>query len=334
MIARTAFAFLILALAPQATSATPADKGQGIDKPWKICAQAVQAAERREGIPQHLLKAISQAESGRWSAEKQANIAWPWTVTSGGKGRFFDTEAEARAEVEILLTQGVRNIDVGCMQVNLMYHPEAFANLAEAFNPDANARYGAKYLRAMYDKTGNWREAAAHYHSTTPQAAARYRTKVVRLWNAARQIKPEPQPVPVVETAQANATSTDDAEPGRTRPALVDYALMDRLNDSFRDRKSGNTGEELADRAAFQAHQRREQLNAWREQQVGGISLVHLANMRRAELAQRSLRQRNRVSAEDRADAFAERRQSQLAAWRARNSDPHFNAYPTEGAGN
>ena len=329
MIARTAFAFLILALAPEAASANAAGKGQSIDKQGKSCAQAVQAAERREGIPQHLLKAISQAESGRWNAEKQANIAWPWTVTSGGKGRFFDTEAEARAEVEILITQGVRNIDVGCMQVNLMYHPEAFANLAEAFDPDANARYGAKYLRAMYDKTRNWREAAAHYHSTTPEAAARYRAKVVRLWNAARRIKPEPQPAPAIETAQA-----DDAEPALTRPAQVDYALMDRLNGSFRKRKSGNTGVELADRAAFRAHQRREQLNAWREQQVGGISLVHLANMRRAELAQRSLRERNRVSAEDRADAFAERRQSQLTAWRARNNDPHFNAYTTGSGGN
>jgi len=330
MIARTAFAFLILALAPQATMGAPADKAQDTDKYGKTCAQAVQAAERREGIPQHLLKAISQAESGRWNAEKQANIAWPWTVTSGGKGRFFDTEAEARAEVEILLTQGVRNIDVGCMQVNLMYHPEAFANLAEAFNPDANARYGAKYLRAMYDKTHNWREAAAHYHSTTPEAATRYRAKVVRLWNTARRINPEP--APAIETAEA--AETDAAEPGHTSPALVDYALMDRLNDSFRERKSGDTGDELADRAAFRAHQRREQLNAWREQQVGGISLVHLANMRRAELAQRNLRERSRVSADDRADAFAERRQSQLAAWRARNSDPHFNAYAVSGAEN
>ena len=157
---------------------------------------------------------------------------------------------------------------------------------------------------------------------------------MVRLWDAARQIKPEAEPAPAVETAQADTAKADAADPGRTRPAQVDYALMDRLNDSFRGRKSGNTGVELADRAAFQAHQRREQLNAWREQQVGGISLVHLANMRRAELAQRSLRDRNRVSAEDRADAFAERRQSQLAAWRARNSDPHFNAYTTESAGN
>ena len=48
--------------------------------------------------------------------------------------------------VRALQLRGVRAIDVGCFQVDLFYHPCAFANLDDAFDPDANAFVAARIL--------------------------------------------------------------------------------------------------------------------------------------------------------------------------------------------
>ena len=92
---------------------------------------------------------------------------WPWTINAEGTGRFFESKAEAIAAVEALQARGVRSIDVGCMQVNLMHHPHAFASLDEAFDPQANAAYGARFLSALHHDLGAWPAATAAYHSQT-----------------------------------------------------------------------------------------------------------------------------------------------------------------------
>jgi hypothetical protein len=76
----------------------------------------------------------------------------------------------------------VRLIDVGCLQVNLHYHPQAFASLEEAFDPPANARYAAQFLTRLHQGTRNWEQAAARYHSSTPELGDAYRLKVLAAW--------------------------------------------------------------------------------------------------------------------------------------------------------
>ena len=90
-----------------------------------------------------------------------------------------DTKAEVIAAVEALQAKGVRSIDVGCMQVNLMYHPQAFASLQEAFDPVANARYAARFLLELKSETGSWDKATAWYHSATPEIGEPYQRKVM-----------------------------------------------------------------------------------------------------------------------------------------------------------
>jgi hypothetical protein len=70
------------------------------------------------------MQAISLAESGRWDKSSRSHFAWPWTVMAHGKGRFFPSKAAAIAAVRRLQADGLKNIDVGSMQVNLKYHPE------------------------------------------------------------------------------------------------------------------------------------------------------------------------------------------------------------------
>ena len=94
--------------------------------------------------------------------------------------------------------RGVKSIDVGCMQVNLMHHPDAFPNLDRAFDPPANAAYAAKFLRQLFVQSGDWTKAVALYHSATPALSEPYAKKVMALW-------PEETQRPIGPTALASA---------------------------------------------------------------------------------------------------------------------------------
>lgn len=149
-----------------------------------LCRQAVAAAEQSYALPAHLLSAIALVESGRKDPQSGSFNPWPWTVDAEGQGHFYPTKAAAVAAVRDLLAQGVASIDVGCMQINIMHHPHAFASLEEAFDPFVNARYAAQFLTELHAQSGNWALAAAHYHSMTPELALTYQQKVMAAWSA------------------------------------------------------------------------------------------------------------------------------------------------------
>jgi len=52
------------------------------------------------------------------------------------------------------------------------------------FDPAQNALYAARFLRSLYQKYGDWSQAAGAYHSTTPEYAARYRERFDALYAA------------------------------------------------------------------------------------------------------------------------------------------------------
>ena len=160
-------------------------------EPGRLCRAAIQAAEREAGIPAQLLMAIGRVESGRRDPETGAFHPWPWTINAEGRGQFFPTRAAAIAEVQALQARGVRSIDVGCMQVNLRHHPNAFPSLDAAFDPATNARYAARFLTELNASRNDWQAAAAAYHSQTPEFAAPYRARVMAAW-AEEQARPHP----------------------------------------------------------------------------------------------------------------------------------------------
>jgi len=155
--------------------------------PADLCISAVAEQEKAQRIPRHLLRAISIAESGRWIGSRKATLAWPWTVTSGGKGTYYQSKSAAIRAVRKLQSRGVRNIDVGCMQVNLRYHPKAFKSLAQAFDPRANAAYAAGFLRKLRDDKRSWTQAVKHYHSATQSLNRPYHAKVYKIWRGERR---------------------------------------------------------------------------------------------------------------------------------------------------
>ncbi len=147
-----------------------------------LCRSAVAAAERSSGLPAHLLAAISRVESGRRDPATGAVHPWPWSVNAEGQGLFYATKAEAVAAVRAMQANGVRSIDVGCGQINLMHHPDAFPSLEVAFDPQANAAYAAKFLKELFARTGDWNKAAGMYHSATPGLGDEYRERVLAVW--------------------------------------------------------------------------------------------------------------------------------------------------------
>lgn len=149
--------------------------------PFGLCDAAVARAEQARDLPDGLLPALARVESGR-PDRGGAIRAWPWTIDVDGQGQFFATKAEAVAAVQALLDAGIHSIDVGCLQVNLMYHPSAFASIEQAFDPTANAAYAARFLVALHARDGDWTHAIASYHSETPSLGAAYRTKVMAIW--------------------------------------------------------------------------------------------------------------------------------------------------------
>jgi hypothetical protein len=151
-----------------------------------LCIEATRSAERRHQLAPHLLGAISLAETGRWSQAHRASFAWPWTVMAEGRGRYLPSKAAAIAEVMRLQARGVRNIDVGCMQVNLHYHADAFDDLNQAFDPETNADYAAAFLRDLKDEVGTWKDAVAYYHSRDDRRGDKYQGRVYDLWYTQR----------------------------------------------------------------------------------------------------------------------------------------------------
>ena len=131
-----------------------------------VCRQAIRDTERALRLPIGIMQAISMAH---------------------GKGRFYPDKATAIAAVRKLQAGGLKNIDVGCMQVNLKYHPKAFSNLEAAFDPATNARYAAGLFARLRTANKSIMRAVAHYHSTTRARNRPYTKKVMRLWNQERR---------------------------------------------------------------------------------------------------------------------------------------------------
>lgn len=146
-----------------------------------ICERAGVAVEFTHKMPRAILVSLSMAETGR--ASKSGEVRpWPWTINAEGKGYYFETKQEAIAATKRLLKSGMRSIDVGCMQVNLRYHPNAFASLEEAFDPITNMSYGATFLKDLYGRSGSWPKAVAHYHSQLSVYNKPYFARVIRIW--------------------------------------------------------------------------------------------------------------------------------------------------------
>jgi hypothetical protein len=174
---------LLSCAAPLPLYAATATYGSSSPGDMAACRSAAARAEQEQGLPAGLLLAIGRQESGRRDVTSGELTPWPFATNMAGESRFFSTGAEAIDHVAEWQRSGVRSIDVGCFQINLRHHPDAFANLRDAFDPLANARYAAHFLLTLHAETGSWEAAVGRYHSATYSLAEPYTAAVLNLWH-------------------------------------------------------------------------------------------------------------------------------------------------------
>jgi hypothetical protein len=232
------FAFLLFgSIGVKAAPSLPLD-------PWRLCPQAIGTAERTQAIPKHLLSAIALAESGRKHPTLDKRMPWPWTVMAEGQGRYLASKQAAIEEVRQLQARGIANIDVGCMQVNLYYHPDAFLSLEQAFDPVANVAYAGRFLRSLFADSGAWDEAAGRYHSATPGLKDPYRDKVVQIWNREQRMELAGSTTFGTGslTAGADRGLPDVAASSRVRSPALLLSMADSRMGVMRRAPAGRTG--------------------------------------------------------------------------------------------
>ncbi len=297
-----AFAALSLGAMPAAGYGT-----QAIENPWTLCARHTQKREREQHIPHRLLRAISLAEAGRWHPDTGEISAWPWTVMAERKGQFFDTKQAALDWVHKLQARGVKNIDVGCMQINLFHHGHQFPSLEHAFDPEYNTRYAAKFLKEKYAAARSWTIAAGHYHSTNSVKNTPYRRKVFQFWHGQSRQKDK-----------KNQTGQQWAQQDTTR------TLSPFTKRSTKKKLSRPVSQRIAiDR------KRTQMLNARFRQSNAGVfpkstdsqsPVLQDPNTVPSQPAvfssKRSLKKITRANGNGKIDTFTERRRTQLQQWR------------------
>ena len=229
---------------PAVASASPRDD-------FLLCRNVIAVAEHSTTIPERLLSAIAVVESGRRDPGTGSVAPWPWTINVEGVGHVYDSKAAAIAAVQEFQARGVRSIDVGCMQINLLAHPSAFGSLDEAFDPVANARYAARFLSQLYQQTGTWLRATAGYHSLTPEIGDDYARKVLAAWPKEREVSSEPPdlcrdrwnglcPVGSPAAGWHGRTRVAVARPGRCFRARSRRPQLGRLSRSSHPTDDGN----------------------------------------------------------------------------------------------
>jgi soluble lytic murein transglycosylase-like protein len=133
-------------------------------------------AARDYGVPTGVLYAVALTETGAGG-----RLA-PWALNIEGRTVIAATRTEALAAFDEARARGHTLIDLGCMQVNHHYHHRAFPSVEAMFDPAANVRYAARFLRDLHRRTGSWTGAVARYHAGPANviAQARYICRVTR----------------------------------------------------------------------------------------------------------------------------------------------------------
>jgi hypothetical protein len=160
------------------------------------CEAAIAAQEPGSGLPPGLLRAIAHVESGKWDAQLQRSAPWPWAFNAEGTSHLATGKEDAVHRVRRLLAQGVRSVDVGCMQINLRHHPQAFATLEEGFDPQRNVAYAIRLLHELHRRHGDWPAAIMRYHSGTVQRGEAYARRVNLAWAGAMPPRAAPSFAP------------------------------------------------------------------------------------------------------------------------------------------
>ncbi|MGI4775676.1 MAG: transglycosylase SLT domain-containing protein [Janthinobacterium lividum] len=145
------------------------------------CMRMFPHFEKKYSIPADVLHSISLKESGKLHEIYKVKLPWPWAVNVEGRGYYFNNKSEAVSFVKKQIFLGKESIDIGCMQINLKHHPDAFSSLEHGFDPSSNVAYGAEFLKSKYNQLRSWHRAIAYYHSATSNLGYNYKKDIIKI---------------------------------------------------------------------------------------------------------------------------------------------------------
>ncbi len=145
------------------------------------CEKLARQAEEKYELPKNILLSIARVESGYGKVDGITR-SWPWTLNAGGNSAYFETKEDAIKDLQTKLKKGVRNVDLGCMQINYKWHKKFFKGVNEMMDPLSNVDYGARFLKRLYQRHGSWDKAIKYYHSKKSKYNKSYLIKVKTVW--------------------------------------------------------------------------------------------------------------------------------------------------------
>ena len=199
-----------------------------------ICEEIARKVEIENNLPKNILTSISLVEAGRKHDDGVVK-SWPWSLNHAGKSLFFATKETAVEYLTKNITPKFKNIDVGCMQINVRWHRENFRSLSTMIDPRQNIDYAAEFLTNLKSVHGSWEKAIKHYHSATPKLNVKYYAKVQQAWSHKTKNNP------LVQTASLSLDNKI-VYPS-TKPLELDYTNFD----PYPSKANDQSAEELID---------------------------------------------------------------------------------------
>lgn len=139
------------------------------------CEAEILRAADRYGVPAGILYAVGLTETG-----KKGSLH-PNALNIEGRAVFARSTQEALNEFEKARGDGVKLIDLGCMQINHHYHSAKFQSVRQMLDPRLNVDYAARFLTELKARHGTWSMAVARYHAgpNNDPAQKRYICRVI-----------------------------------------------------------------------------------------------------------------------------------------------------------
>ena len=140
-----------------------------------LCEREMMRASGLYGVPLGMLYSVGLTETG-----KRGSLQ-PYAMNVEGRAVFSNSASEAIQKFEQASRSGARLIDMGCMQINHLYHREKFPSLESMLNPRMNVEYAARFLKELKARHETWTMAVARYHAgpNNDPAQKRYVCRVI-----------------------------------------------------------------------------------------------------------------------------------------------------------
>ena len=143
-----------------------------------------------KGLDPYELYAIALVESRRIWTDGQVR-PWPYTLMINGKKNtsvFMPDRESANTLLTLLLENGVNNVDVCCMQINLAIHMDRIEDPSQLFDLNTCVGIGADILKVAMNSTTDKELALGRYHHWKHEHITRdYGRKIIVLANSLRE---------------------------------------------------------------------------------------------------------------------------------------------------